>query len=173
MDQVFDKISNSEAVLAPYYSGDAALIIKNNPDIGFVIPKSGSIKFVDAMCIPKDSKHKEEAEKYINFMCRTDIAFENISYIGYSSPQSKVVEIVSSESEYNKFSCPNEDNIKNSQVFLNLPANINMLLNSLWIKVKIGSDSNWILFIAIILGFIFLYISIYIYKKRKNKLFYK
>lgn len=173
MDQIFDKMSNSEAVLAPYYSGDAALIMKNNPDIGFVIPRGRSIKFVDSMCIPKDAKHKQEAEKYINFMCRTDIALENISYIGYSSPQREVMDILSKDSSYNKFSYPDDDTIKNSEIFLNLPSEINILLNSLWIEVKIGTDSNWILFLAIILGFIFLYIFIYIYKKRKNKLFYK
>jgi spermidine/putrescine transport system substrate-binding protein len=94
MDQTLDKMSNSEAVLAPYYSGDAALIIKSNPDVRFVIPKSGTIKFVDSMCIPKSSRHKEEAEKYINFMCRTDIALENILYIGYSSAQKEVIDIL-------------------------------------------------------------------------------
>ncbi len=173
MDQIFDKIGNSEAVLAPYYSGDAALIMKNNPDIGFVIPKNGSIKFVDSMCIPKGAKYKEEAEKYINFMCRTDIALENISYIGYSSPQREVMDILSKDNSYNKFSYPDDDTIKNCDIFLNLPSEVNILLNSLWIEVKIGTDSNWILFLATILGFIILYISVYIYKKRKNKLFYK
>ena len=173
MDQIFDKMSNSEAVLAPYYSGDATLIMKNNPDIGFVIPKSGSIKFVDAMCIPKGARHKQEAEKYINFMCRTDIALENTSYIGYSSPQREVIKILSKDSNYNKYSYPDEKTIKNSQIFLNLPLEINILLNSLWVEVKIGTDSNWILFVTVILGFIFLYISVYIYKKRKKKLFYK
>ncbi len=173
MDQIFDKIGNSEAVLAPYYSGDAALIMKNNPDIGFVIPKNGSIKFVDSMCIPKGAKYKEEAEKYINFMCRTDIALENISYIGYSSPQREVMDILSKDNSYNKFSYPDDDTIKNCEIFLNLPSEVNILLNSLWIEVKIGTDSNWILFLATILGFIILYISVYIYKKRKNKLFYK
>ncbi len=173
MDQIFDKMSNSEAVLAPYYSGDAALIMKNNPDIGFVIPKSGSIKFVDAMCIPKGARYKQEAEKYINFMCRTDIALENISYIGYSSPQREVMDILSKDNSYNKFSYPDDDTIKNCEIFLNLPSEVNILLNSLWIEVKIGTDSNWILFLATILGFIILYISVYIYKKRKNKLFYK
>ena len=53
MDQIFNKIENHEAVLAPYYAGDAATIIKNSSDIGFVIPKSGSTRFVDSLCIPK------------------------------------------------------------------------------------------------------------------------
>ncbi len=125
------------------------------------------------MCIPKGARYKQEAEKYINFMCRTDIALENISYIGYSSPQREVMDILSKDNSYNKFSYPDDDTIKNCEIFLNLPSEVNILLNSLWIEVKIGTDSNWILFLATILGFIILYISVYIYKKRKNKLFYK
>ena len=38
------------------------------------------------MAIPKNCKNKEGAEKFINFMCRPDIAAKNAEYIGYSSP---------------------------------------------------------------------------------------
>ena len=90
MDQIFDKMSNGEAALAPYYSGDAALLTQRNANIGFVIPKEGTNKFVDAMCIPQNAEHPNEALAYINFMCDPEIAAENIKYIGYSTPSTEV-----------------------------------------------------------------------------------
>lgn len=86
MDQIFDKMSNEESFLAPYYDGDAKVLVQKNPNIGFVVPEKGSVKFVDAMCIPATSKHVKEAEMYINFMCDEDISRANMSKVGYSSP---------------------------------------------------------------------------------------
>lgn len=68
MDEIFDKMGAGDALIAPYYAGDALTILEENEDLNFVVPKSGTNLFVDAMCIPKSSKQKEAAEMYINFM---------------------------------------------------------------------------------------------------------
>ena len=86
MDEIFDKMGAGDALIAPYYAGDALTILDENEDLGFVIPKSGTNLFIDAMCIPAGAKQKEAAEMYINFMCEPDIAYANIDYICYSTP---------------------------------------------------------------------------------------
>ena len=75
-----------DSLIAPYYAGDALTIMDENEDLNFVVPKSGTNLFVDAMCIPTSARQKEAAEMYINFMCEPDIAYSNISYICYSTP---------------------------------------------------------------------------------------
>ena len=72
MDEIFDKMGAGDALIAPYYAGDALTILDENEDLGFVIPKSGTNLFIDAMCIPAGAKQKEAAEMYINFMCEPD-----------------------------------------------------------------------------------------------------
>ena len=81
MDEIFDKMGAGDALIAPYYAGDALTIMEENDSLNFVVPKSGTNLFVDAMCIPASSKQKEAAEMYINFMCEPDIAYANIDYI--------------------------------------------------------------------------------------------
>ncbi len=168
MDQIFDKIGNGEAVLAPYYAGDAANIVKNNPDIGFVIPKQGTNMFVDSMCIPKSSKNKELAEKYIDFMCRTDIALSNVKQIGYSTPHIEAYNLLSDDVKNNKIFYPDDKVMKKSQVFVNLPENINKLMDELWIEVKAGGalGESWML-IAILLLFVIMYMGV-VLRKRIN-----
>lgn len=170
MDQIFDKIANGEAVLAPYYAGDAASIVKNNPNIGFVVPKDGTNRFVDSMCIPKTSRNKELAEKYINFMCRTDIALANVNKTGYSTPHTEAYKLLDEEVKNNNIFYPDEETIKNSQIFVNLPSGVNKLLDELWIEVKSGgtSDSPWYLFI-IFLSFGLMYLLVLLYKNSKSK----
>lgn len=58
MDEIFDKMQSEEAAIAPYYSGDALVMMKNNPDLDFVIPLNGTNRFVDAACVPANSEKK-------------------------------------------------------------------------------------------------------------------
>lgn len=165
MDQIFDKMRNEEAALAPYYAGDAVVLVRDNPNIEFVIPKEGTIKFVDAMCIPSSSRNKKEAEMYINFMCETYIAKANIEHIGYSTPQREVYEQLDIETRQNKMFYPSDEILEKSEVFKNLPDDISVLVDNLWVEVKTGARGNTKALIAVFLGFIFLYLFVVIYKK--------
>ena len=170
MDQIFDKMGNEEAVLAPYYAGDAASMVKNNPNIGFVIPKDGTNRFVDSMCIPKSSKHKEMAEKYINFMCSTEVALANVKKTGYSTPHNEAFNCLDDETKNNKIFYPDYETIENSQIFTNEPDCINKLMDELWVEVKSGgvSDNPWIL-LVILSSFGIIYLAItYILKIKNN-----
>ena len=169
MDQIFNKMGNNEAALAPYYAGDAAIILEENEDIGFVIPKEGTNLFVDAMCIPKGSKHKAEAEAYINFMCDVEIATANIEYIGYSTPETAVRENLDPEIAQSPIFYPSEEILANTQVFTDLPDDINLLLDDLWVQVKTGGSDDTILLIGVLSAFVLLYVGIVLYKRIKRK----
>ena len=170
MDQIFDKMDNAEAVLAPYYAGDAAAMIKNNPNIGFVIPEEGTNRFVDSMCIPRNSKNKELAEKYINFMCRQDIALANVKKTGYSTPHLEAYNLLDNETKNNPIFYPDENVIKKSQIFINLPDDINKYIDELWVEVKSGgtSENSWFLFVFLVC-FGIIYLAMFLYKRNKIK----
>ncbi len=170
MDQIFDKMDNAEAVLAPYYAGDAAAMIKNNPNIGFVIPEEGTNRFVDSMCIPKNSQNKELAEKYINFMCRQDIALANVKKTGYSTPHSEAYNLLDNETKNDPIFYPDENVINKSQIFINLPDDINKYIDELWVEVKSGgtSENSWFLFVFLVC-FGIIYLVMFLYKKNKIK----
>lgn len=169
MDQIFDKMGNGEAALAPYYSGDAALLTQQNKDIGFVIPQQGTNKFVDAMCIPKNAGHISEAFAYINFMCDPEIATENIKYVGYSSPSTEVIRRLDSSIANDKDRYPDEDTLKNAQVFTALPDEITSTIDSLWISIKTGEPGNSLGLILVIAGFILAYLILIFVKARSRK----
>lgn len=169
MDQIFDKMGNGEAALAPYYTGDAALLTQRNSDIGFVIPKEGTNKFVDAMCVPKNAEHPNEAMAYINFMCAPEIAVENIKYIGYSSPESEVKNRLDPQISSSKICYPDDEILKNTQVFTSLPDEITSLIDTLWISIKTGEQGNPFGLIIVLVGFILTYLTIVFVKKRKSK----
>ena len=91
MDEVFNKMESGEAAIAPYYAGDFFTMYGNNPDLAFYYPEEGTNQFIDAVCVLKDSKNKEVAELYINFLMDPEIARANAEYMYYASPNTEVV----------------------------------------------------------------------------------
>lgn len=92
MDEVFNKMESGEAAVAPYYAGDFFTMYGNNEDLAFYYPEEGTNLFIDAICVLKDSKNKEAAELYINFLMDPEIARANAEYMYYASPNTAVVE---------------------------------------------------------------------------------
>ena len=169
MDQIFDKMESGEAWLAPYYSGDAGVLLDENENIGFIFPEEGTNYFVDAMCIPATSSHKAEAEAYINFMCDPEVSGANMDYVGYSTPITAAKEYLSEDVVNSDIAYPDEEVLSNSEVFTNLPSDISALVDSLWAEVKMGGPGDSLTLIMIIVVFFAIYISIIIYKKLKRR----
>ena len=173
MDEVFDKMAAGEALLAPYYAGDALTILEDNEDLDFVVPKSGTNLFVDAMCIPSSAKQKEAAEMYINFMCEPDIAFANIDYICYSTPHSGAYEMLDDEVRESHVSYPDSQFIADkTTVFVNLSDEANDLMKDLWTEMKSETANKW--FVPIFLVVCILIIAAVLvrrYIKRRKDIF--
>ena len=137
MDEIFDKMGAGEALIAPYYAGDALTIMEENDSLNFVVPKSGTNLFIDAMCIPTCAKQKEAAEMYINFMCEPDIAFANIDYICYSTPHQAAYDMLDEETQQSSVSYPDSDFIaEKTTVFINLSDEANKEIQDLWTEMK-------------------------------------
>ena len=170
MDQVFNKMESGEAWLAPYYAGDAAILVEENEDIGFIMPEGQSAnEFIDGMCIPKGSQHKAEAEAFINFMCNPDISAENCSYIGYATPISLSRDFMDEEIVNDPLYYPSEETLAKCEMFNDLPEDISLLLDELWAEVKMGGPGDTVTLIMILLVFLFAYVAAVVYKKRKRR----
>lgn len=169
MDQIFDKMESGEAWIAPYYAGDAAILVDNSDDIAFAVPEEGTNFFVDALCIPKTAGHKREAEEYINFLCDPEIAGANMDYVGYSTPETAAKEYLDPEVAASPLHYPDEETIARTQIFVNLPEETSKLVDQLWAEVKMGGPGESAVLAAIILGFLAVYIAIIVYKRRKRK----
>lgn len=148
MDEIFDKMGAGDALIAPYYAGDALMIMDENEDLGFVVPKSGTNLFVDAMCIPTSSKQKEAAEMFINFMCEPDIAYANIDYICYSTPHSAAYDMLDEEVRNDPVSYPSDEVKEHMTVFVNLSDEASKTMQDLWTQMKSAEDettSRWLM----------------------------
>ncbi|MBP5305792.1 MAG: ABC transporter substrate-binding protein, partial [Lachnospiraceae bacterium] len=97
VDEVRDKMIGDSAAIGVIYSGEAIYTKRENPNLEYVVPKEGSNVWIDSWVIPKNAEHKENAEKFINFLCRPDIALKNFEYITYSTPNTEAQKLIEDE----------------------------------------------------------------------------
>ena len=137
IDQVRDKMIGDEAALGVIYSGEALYTHRENENLEYVIPKEGSNVWIDSWVIPKNAQNKENAEAFINFMCRADIALMNFDYITYSTPNKAARELIEDEDIRNStVAFPTDEMLENSETFLFLGDEIDTMYTDYWNKVK-------------------------------------
>lgn len=137
IDQVRDKMIGGEAALGVIYSGEAIYTKRENPDLEYVIPKEGTNVWIDSWVIPKDAKNVENAEKFLDFLCRGDIAAKNFEYITYSTPNKAARELITDEDIKNStVAFPTSDMLENSEVYTYIGEDGDALYAKYWDKVK-------------------------------------
>ncbi len=137
IDQVRDKMIGGEAALGVIYSGEAIYTQRENPDLEYVVPKEGTNVWIDSWVIPKNAPNKENAEKFIDFMCRADVALMNFEYITYSTPNVAARELIEDEDIRNsEIAFPDLNQYENLEVFTYLGEDGDSLYNEMWKEVK-------------------------------------
>ncbi|MCR4744316.1 MAG: ABC transporter substrate-binding protein [Lachnospiraceae bacterium] len=137
VDQVRDKMIGNEAALGVIYSGEAIYCQEENPDLDYVIPKEGTNIWIDSWVIPQNAKHVENAYKFIDFLCRPDIALKNFEYITYSTPNAAARDLIEDEEIRNShIAFPDLSQYTNIEAYDYLGDKADKYLNGLWREVK-------------------------------------
>ncbi|WBW99330.1 ABC transporter substrate-binding protein [Oceanirhabdus sp. W0125-5] len=135
-DQGKTMLLQGEGSIFLTWSGEAGQIQANDDKFVYVIPKEGSNKWFDNMCIPKGAQNKEAAEKFIDFMTRPEVAAQNIEYIEYSTPNKEAFKLLSEEVQNNKTSYPDDEILEKCEVFIDLGDFVEEY-NRVWTEVKV------------------------------------
>ena len=140
IDQVRDKMLGEEAAVGVIYSGEMLYLqeLAEGKDfhLEYVIPQEGTNLWIDSWVIPKNARNKENAEKWIDFLCRPDIAKRNFEYITYATPNRGAFEQLDPELQQNKAVFPDWDSLRNAEVYQYLGDEVDSLYNELWKEVK-------------------------------------
>jgi len=119
-DAIKDMMINRDGALATVFSGDAVWAKQDNPDLNFVVPIEGTQIFLDSMVIPSTSTRQYEAEMFINFMTRPDIAYLNTTYVMYSTTNATTFEMLPDYMRYCTIYWPPDDVFYRLEAFADL-----------------------------------------------------
>lgn len=137
IDQVRDKMIGEEAAIGVIYSGEAIYTQRENENLEYVIPKEGTNVWIDSWVIPKNAPNKENAEAFINFMCREDIALMNFDYITYSTPNDAARALIEDDEIKNSpIAFPDLSQYENLETYRYLGEDGDAVYNELWKEIK-------------------------------------
>ena len=141
-DEIIDNMAQGRKALGLIYSGDATYVMAENENMGYYMPETGTNLWSDAMVIPKNAQNPDLAHAFINFASDYDGAYDNSSYVGYTSANQEVMEVLSGEGgDYEGINAyiPRSDN-ENDEVFV-YNENTKKIISDLWSRVKIAASN--------------------------------
>lgn len=136
-DEIIDNMINGVKDIGVVYSGDAAYILSENPELGYFCPDQGTNIWSDAMVIPANASNPDLANEFINFVLTYDSSYDNTETVGYTSSNAEVIADVTAPGgiyEGNEAYIP-RSGFEKDEVFRDNEF-LRKRLSELWIKVK-------------------------------------
>ena len=139
-DEIIDNMAQGRKALGLCYSGDATYIMSENENMGFYLPEGGTNLWYDSMVIPANAENPALAHAFIDFISTYDHAYENSSYVGYTSPNEAVMnELAEGDFAGINAYVPRTDN-ENDEVFVYNEVT-RKIISNMWSKVKIAASN--------------------------------
>lgn len=134
-EQYKNGIASAEYLVVQGYNGDILQVMQENEEVDFAYPKEGSAISIDMIVIPKNAHHIELAKKFINFMCKPEIAAINIAHTLFLSPNTGAFELLDPILRNNPALFPSKEILEKSEMIEDLGKE-GELYNRAWDRVK-------------------------------------
>ncbi len=72
-----DRLASGEVVVAQAYSSDLLQAQEANPNLAFVLPDAGGLRWVDSLAIPADAPRPSNSLQFIDFYLEAEISASN------------------------------------------------------------------------------------------------
>ncbi len=139
-----DDLANGDLCLVLGFSGDImqassrAEEAKNGVEVGYALPKEGAQVWIDAMAIPADAPHPENAHKFINFVLRPEVVAANSNFIGYANPNEAAFKLVDKEIREDKQIYPPADVLSKMYTLKPTTTTYDRLRTRAWTRILSG-----------------------------------
>lgn len=136
-DEIKDVLIAEDANVGVVYSGDAGIVIEENPKYKYVLPKEGTNLWFDVAAIPKNARNVNRAHDFINFLLRPEIAARNAEYLQYATVESEAKKYLPESLVNNEALYPDRTNMTNFEIFED-PSQKLKLYDRIWTEFQSG-----------------------------------
>jgi spermidine/putrescine transport system substrate-binding protein len=108
-DEGQDLLAAGDIDLVVEYNGDMAQVIAEDSDLGFVVPREGTIINSDCLCIPGGAPRPDNAHAFINYVLGAKAGAEIADTIRYPTPNGAALALMPAEYRDNPVIFPPAD----------------------------------------------------------------
>lgn len=135
-DSARDLLADGSAAVGVVWNGEYQYTKDLNDDVAFVVPKEGSEFFIDSWVIPKGAANKKNAEAWINFLCKAEVAATNFDYLYYTTPNEAAYELIDEEALAEEAIFPSKETLGRCESLRMLDNKTTDLYSNYWKEVK-------------------------------------
>jgi spermidine/putrescine transport system substrate-binding protein len=103
-----------------------------NPAIQYVLPKEGTLLWLENMVVPANSPNKYTAELFINFMLRPEIAAKFGNETLYAIVNEPAKALINADILNDPIVYPTDDMLVNAELIMPLSADVKRLYDDVW-----------------------------------------
>jgi putrescine transport system substrate-binding protein len=107
-------------------------------NIGFNIPKEGTLMFFDMIAIPKDAKNVDNAYQFIDYLLDANVAAKNSNFVSYPNANKASWPLIDKEVRENPEVFPSEDVMAKLFIPSTLNGETKRLYTDVWDRIKAG-----------------------------------
>lgn len=101
-DEGQDLLAAGDIDLVVEYNGDIAQVMADDPDLGFVVPREGTLINSDCLCIPRGAPRPDNAHKFIDFVLDAHNGAEISKTIRYPTPNAAALALMPADYRENR-----------------------------------------------------------------------
>jgi spermidine/putrescine transport system substrate-binding protein len=131
-----NKVLAKTAKAALVYSGEGVRAMIEDTNTVYVIPKEGSVMWVDSLCVLAKAPHRDLAEKFINFVLEPKNGARISAFTQFSTPNSAAKGFLKPEDLSNPAVYPPDDVMARLELLNDLGAKLR-LYDEVWTQVKV------------------------------------
>jgi putrescine transport system substrate-binding protein len=142
--EYLNALAVGEICLVLGFSGDVkqaqkrAAEAKNGVEIAYAIPKEGAQLWFDNLGIPRDAKNAAEADEFINYLQRPEVAARNTNFISYANGNLASQKFIDKAILDDKTIYPDEATMRRLYTISAHDPKTQRLMNRLWTRIKTG-----------------------------------
>ena len=142
--EYLNALASGEICLVVGFSGDIkqsqkrAVEAKNGAEIAYAIPKEGAQLWFDNLGIPRDARNVAEADAFINYLQKPEVAAKNTNFISYANGNLASQKFIDKAILDDKTIYPDKATMRQLYTINAHDPKTQRLMNRLWTRIKTG-----------------------------------
>jgi spermidine/putrescine-binding protein len=131
-----DDLASGALVAAHAYSGDLLQAKESNPNLDFVLPDAGALRWVDSLSVPVDAPDAKNALTFMNYYLQADVSAKNANFIQYDTANQAATDLLDASVKDNPVIFPPADVLDRLSFTADLGADTEKLYVDGWARVQ-------------------------------------
>lgn len=128
-------IQSGETYVNMIWSGEGLNLQDEYPNLKYIVPKEGANFWIDSLCIPKNAKNIDGAEKFINFVSSKESALRIADEIGYTTPNEKAKNAQPDNIKNNPNAYMDKELMDRCELYKDFPTDVKEKYDEAWTEV--------------------------------------